>query len=75
MPTLKTLRTLLLNMFKLIELLKVEEELIEHMVELVLIFHLNVMSKCGLLKNHKMLENKEKLNKLLKVKFQLDKND
>jgi hypothetical protein len=75
MPTLKTLITLLLNMFKLIELLKVEEELIEHMVELVLIFHLNVMSKCGLLKNHKMLENKEKLNKLLKVKFQLDKND
>ena len=38
-------------MFKQIELLKEEEEHIELMVELVHIFHLNAMLKCGLLKN------------------------
>jgi hypothetical protein len=61
--------------FKLTELLKVEEEHTELMVELAHIFHLNAMLKCGLLKKQLMLENKEKLNKLLKEKFQLDKNE
>jgi hypothetical protein len=62
-------------MFKQIELLREEEEHIELMVELVHIFHLNAMLKCGLLKNKLMLRSKVKVNKLPKVKFQLDKNE
>jgi hypothetical protein len=64
-----------LSTFKLTELLKEEEEHIELMVELALIYHLNAMLKCGLLKNNKMLKKREKQNKLLKEKFQLDKNE
>ena len=59
-------------MFKLIELLKVEEEHIEPMVELVHIFHLKHTFKCVLLKDKLMLKDKEKLDKSLKEKFQLD---
>ena len=62
-------------MYKLTELPKVEEELTELMVVLVHIYHLNAMLKCGLLKNNKMLKKREKQNKLLKEKFQLDKNE
>jgi hypothetical protein len=61
--------------FKLIELPKVEEELIELMVELAHIFHLNAMSKCGQLRKLLMSKSKEKPNKLLKEKSQLDKNE
>jgi hypothetical protein len=50
-------------MFKLIELLKEEEEHIEHTVELVHIFHVKLISKCGLLKELLMLKNKVKLDK------------
>ncbi len=59
-------------MFKSIELPKVEEELTELTVESVHIFHLKLTSKCGLLKKPSTLEDKEKLDKLLKEKFQLD---
>jgi hypothetical protein len=38
-------------MYKQIELPKEEEEHTELMVVLALTFHLNAMSKCGLLKN------------------------
>ena len=62
-------------MFKLTELLKEEEELIEHMVELVHIFHLNAMFRCGLPKKQSMLENKGRENKLLKERLQLEKDD
>lgn len=62
-------------MFKLIELPKVEEELIVLMVELVHICHLNAMFKCGLQRRLPMLKRKEKENKLQKEKSQLVKND
>ena len=62
-------------MFKLIELLKVEEEHIELMVELDHIFHLKLIFKCLLLKDKLMLKDKEKLDKLLKEKFQLDNHN
>ena len=61
-------------MFKSTKPLKDVEELIEHMVELVLIFHLNATSKCGELKKPSMLkEEMVKLDKSLKEKSQLDK--
>jgi len=63
-------------MFKQIEPLKEEEELIELMVVLVLIFHPNVMLSYGPLRSNKMFEKKEKIqDKLLKGKSQLDKNN
>ena len=62
-------------MFKLTELPKEEEEHTEPMVESALIFLPNAMLKCGQLKKFKMLKKKEKPNKLLKEKFQLEKND
>jgi len=70
MPMLKILKTLLLNTLALTELLKVEEEHIELMVELVHIFHLKLTFKCGLQKRLLMSEEKENLDKLLKEKFQ-----
>jgi hypothetical protein len=57
-------------MFKLTELPKEEEEHTELTDVLVLIFHLNAMFKCGLLKSNQMLENKVKLNKLPRAKYQ-----
>lgn len=62
-------------MFKLIELLRVEEELIVLMVESVHICHLNVMFKCGQLKKLQPLKKKERVVKLQKEKSQLVKND
>ncbi len=62
-------------MFKLIELLKVEEEHTEHMVELDHIFHHKLIFKCLLLKKLSMLKDKEKLDNLLKEKFQLDNHN
>jgi hypothetical protein len=61
--------------YKLIELLKVEEEHIELMVELVHIFHAKLMFKCSPLKEQLMLKDKEKPDKLPKEKSQLDNND
>jgi hypothetical protein len=55
--------------------LRVEEEPIVPMVESVPIYHHNVMYRCGQHKKYKMLRNKGKLNKLLKGKYLLDKND
>ena len=57
--------------FKLIELLKVEEEPIEPTVELVHIFLAKLTFKCLLLKSKLMLKNKVKPDKLQKEKFQL----
>jgi hypothetical protein len=57
-------------MFRLTELLKEEEEHIELMVELVHICHAKPMFKFGPLKRQLMLKRKEKLDKLLKEKFQ-----
>lgn len=62
-------------MYKLIELLKVEEELTELTVVLAPIYHPNATSKCGLLKKPQMWEDKAKENKLQKEKYQSDKND
>lgn len=62
-------------MFRPIEPLREEEELIELMVELVHIFLRNAISKCGQLKKHLMLERKEKPDKLPREKSLLGKND
>ncbi len=45
------------------------------MVELVHIYLHNAMLKCGELKKQLMLKDKEKLDKLLKEKFQLEKQN
>jgi hypothetical protein len=72
---LKILKTLLLNTYQSIELLREEEEHIELMVELVHIFHLKLTSKCGQLRKLLMSEEKENQDKLLREKFQLENND
>ncbi len=73
--TLKTLKTLPLNTFKLIELLKAEEEHTEPMVELVLIFPHKLTSNSSPPRRQSTWKRKEKLDKLLKEKCQLENND
>jgi hypothetical protein len=60
-------------MCKSIELLRVEEEPIEPMVELVPIYHAKPTFKYGQLKKQLMLKNKEKPDKLQRERCLLDK--
>ena len=61
--------------FKPTEPQKEEEEHIELMVVLAHIFLHNAMSRCGLPRKLKTSRRKVKLNKLPRVRFQLERND
>jgi len=74
-PTLKTLKTSLLITSKLIELLRAEEEHTELTVESVPIFPHKLTFKSSLLRRQLMWKRKEKPDKLLKEKSQLESND
>ena len=75
MPTLKTLKTSPLITSKLIELLRAEEEHTEPTVESVPIFPHKLTSNSSPLRRQLTWKRKEKLDKLLKEKSQLESND